>query len=311
MQLRTDEDLCTFPCKTWLIPPPLVSLNLTTFDSKSVDTILSNLSESALLDAFYRQSPWNRCWQIITVGKRSYAQHEHGRSRSVFIVHLKCSSYEKNPSIMTESIQQSLSKKWVIKTHLGTIYLSQNILGTGPPALSRHPTLNRSVLYPLWHGLPVSSVVSVPHLEILIIKDFLRPSFPLNKPLFCSLISLKADEYDILFTAFLIIRHISSQRLFYESEMVVRRVANEMTAIQVCLEDTDLEIIRNKVGAQHGMNRTYLLWLVFIMLIIRDWYRSISLPTEIVLFQQRSRTSDNTNALSDHIPLSLSSKPFV
>ena len=272
MQLRTDRGVCTFPSKTWLIPPPSVALNLTTFDSKSVDTILSNLSESALLDAFYRQSPWNRCWQIITVGKRSYAQHAHGRNHSEFIVFLKCSSYEKNPSIMTESIQQSLSKKWVIKTHVGTIYLSQDILGTGPPALDLRPTLYGSILYPLWYDPTVSSVVSVPHWEILISKDFRRLSFPLNKPFFCSLISLKADEYDILSTPFLIIKHISSQRLFYESEMVVRRVPNEMTEIQVCLEDTDFEIIRNKVGAQDGMNRTYLLWLVFIMLITCVWY---------------------------------------
>ena len=244
------------------MPTPLVILNLTTFNSNLVDTLFSCSSEQEVMAAFYEHSPWDECWRIQTIGQRSYMVDS--KNITEFVLMMKCSVHDENPKVLITSIAKSLSNYWIIKTETGVISLYQEIFALRPPTRTQHPTLGRYVLSPI---LDISTeqkippTVPIPYWEIIIVGNPTERTLSLNKPFFCSQIVLNADEYDIISAPFLMIRYTSSQRLFFETEIVVRDKGRE---IQVCLDDSDFDIINGKVESQHYFKRIHLLWLVFV-----------------------------------------------
>ena len=261
MQLRTKNGDCKFSSRRWYHPNPSIYLNLTMSFSPYLGS-LSNVPNSILLDAFYKNSPWHKCWRLQELGWRSYQQR--GGNVTEFVLRMACDVYETDPFRLMNSVQHSLSKEWIIQTDEGILSLHQELLSTRLEISNQENGDQKSVYvyewylrykrspeYPNLTETALNLLAQAPSWDILMRTSTAdrHVVFLIQKHFFCFQIQLRAEEYEVINTPPLSIKYIPLQAILFYGKITGIDTHGEINReVKICLEDSDFEIVKNKAA---------------------------------------------------------------
>ena len=228
-------------------------LNLTTIYPSHVD-MFANYTDGNILEAFYKNSPWPKCWNLLAIGQRSYQVREGHVIE--FFLQMSCDVNEVNPQVLKKSLQNALSKFWVLRTNMTTLKCNQQLQRQGEVMVHQSTRFK-----PLWHGLFLKHqdiqanvsedllyfLKSSPIWKILYLKrSKMKTYLNIPKHFFCPLIELRPWEYELIQITTTRAVITMSEKVLFESEFTITTPwTGNQTTVRICLEDSDLDMISN------------------------------------------------------------------